>query len=93
MAPVLGVRAVEQLPKSPSVFWPEGGGTEARRRWPEGPPPSGNVEQMNHPTHPCSHATEAGLGFLGESMRNRELETPKEQTSNSRLLMIGHLLD
>ena len=64
MVPVLGVRAVEQLPKSPGVFRLEGGGAEARGRWPEGPPPSGNVEQLNHPTHPCSLATGAGSGFL-----------------------------
>ena len=39
MVRVLGVRAVEQLPKSPSVFGLEGGGAEAQGRWPEGPPP------------------------------------------------------
>ena len=64
MVPVLGVRAVEQLPKSPGVFRLEGGGAEALWRWPEGPPPSGNVEQLNHPTQPCSPATEAGSGSL-----------------------------
>ena len=36
--------------------------------------------QMHHPTHPCSHVTEAGSGFPGKkSMSNQELETPKEK--------------